>query len=109
MEYLLFYAEKHWGKLGVQGISSLPERGNPGLLSCSRFILHEQWNLFNASICFIFAGTFGAGVTIVLQRNEMREFKEIENQCNTTIKPLPGTNMLYKCFLLILKKKICAR
>ena len=57
----------------------------------------------------IFAGTFGAGVTIVLQGNEMRELKEIENQCNTTIKPLPGVNMFYKCFLLILKKKICAR
>ena len=51
-----------------------------------------------------FSGTFGAGVTIVLQGNEMRELKEIENQCNTTIKPLPGANVLYNLsFLLILK------
>ena len=43
---------------------------------------------------FHISGTFGAGVTIVLQGNEMVELKEIENQCNTTIKPLPGTNVM---------------
>ena len=50
---------------------------------------------------FYFSGTFGAGVTIVLQGNEMAELKEIENQCNTTIKPLPGTKALRNFFFLI--------
>ena len=55
---------------------------------------------------FPISGTFGAGVTIVLQGNEMVELKEIENQCNTTIKPLPGTNVVSECFLLVFKKNI---